>query len=937
MASTPLFKRMRQKGTSFFAFPSSSNDMNIYPFQDDVDMYMSKFVLLNIPKSNLFESTGKVLRFEKQDVLDPSIGINMYNFDPNGSYPVKYSERLVESLRNYVANQDAEFRNVRISSNKDFYNSKEYQTPTEEIFWKWCRLNNILDLETAEHKIDWDKNLPDFDNPNASTISNQDYFRKYLWKEREIRNYDCIINTDSVHCELTILNIAKFKIGDSIYIKSGTTVLDSSLTSPTHIITDIIFDYNIQSTTITLDLLWISGSTLSGICYLDYHKLVQYIGEIQYTSKVKAQQQFFTEFSAMIPSHAGQSPTVLFKTTANSNYYPGLEIPILDEQIQDEILGAENLASPIRTNPFNYPGSYFGYFDTYDKTYKTTTGDPLRYSGNYYGVLRVNNVGLAADDYVENLEEFNSNNMDGTCLDFDIKHYYKSQQAGKVVDNFDDFDGLSTNGNPPPDFEFNAILWYYTIRDNSNGKLYTNLYGLEILDNPDNDFGNADDRTITTTRKLVTNDNQDGYSYIYNLNLDFKVDNDMLPLRYDPTSIYDAFSFDLYNNVMSNYVRLTEQYTNIMSTFIGMNDQITKLKSLLYSQTDINELKLRLANMEELIKLYQTNQFADSDTVKIKLDYTKNYPLIKFDAQQVDYTEIYNYLTTDILNYNLNKISQMNGTSDLVGPTSLTTISYMIPVPDSGKFLVNIYNNSTDDTNTGTTLNLALDKDLNYKQSVDFIIRPDIATFSNKMNLNVMFYNGTPNARTEQLILGNIDTPVDVVYPNGYNQFNPTGSTFNNSYYYSLSTFVDRVFTGTTTITGPPTNPPTPPVINSYTGNTLVDVKENLFSIGDWVYVEDFYFLSGGTIMKDKSGLYLITDIPGDTNGTAGLNKGSIQIVINLNIDNFGLVLMGTPKMHYYKGLKVSVTRIDESDLSDINHRYLVTKEFLTSEMKNPY
>ena len=148
--------------------------------------------------------------------------------------------------------------------------------------------------------------------------------------------------------------------------------------------------------------------------------------------------------------------------------------------------------------------------------------------------------------------------------------------------------------------------------------------------------------------------------------------------------------------------------------------------------------------------------------------------------------------------------------------------------------------------------------------------------------------------------------------------------------------YIGKNFTGTTTITGPPTNPPTPPIINSYTGNTLVDVKENLFSIGDWVYIEDFYFLSGGTIMKDLSGLYLITAIPGDTNGT-GLNKGSIQIVIKLNIDNLGLKLMGTPKMHYYKGLKISVTRIDESDISDINHRYLVTKEFLTSEMKNPY
>jgi hypothetical protein len=43
------------------------------------------------------------------------------------------------------------------------------------------------------------------------------------------------------------------------------------------------------------------------------------------------------------------------------------------------------------------------------------------------------------------------------------------------------------------------------------------------------------------------------------------------------------------------------------------------------------------------------------------------------------------------------------------------------------------------------------------------------------------------------------------------------------------------------------------------------------------------------------------------------------------------------PLEAYYKGFKVSIMRIDDSDYSDINHRYLVTKEFLNSELKNPY
>lgn len=893
MASTPLYKRMRSKGTSFYAFPSSSSDFNTYLAQPEVDMHMSKFVLLNIPTSS---PASGILNFTKTDTLNPSMGINVYNFDPNSSYPVKYSEQLIESLRNYVANQDVEYRNTKLTVNKDFYNPKEYTTPTEMIFWKWCKKNNIIDLEPAEHKIDWDKNLPDFDNPNASTITNQDYFRKYLWKEREVRNYNCQIDTYLGYCELTINQIAKFKIGDIIWITSGSTPIasvdgDGILTGSTHTITDITFDYNIPQTILTLDLSWTDGGTYSGVTYLQYHTLVEYIGEIQYTSKAKAQQENFTEFSAMIPAHAGQTPSILFKTNSNSNFYPGLEIPILDEQIQDEIIGAENLSSPIRTDPSDYPGSYFGYFDTYDKTYKTSSGDPVRYSGDYFGVLRLNNVGLADDDYVENLTDFWSNEIDGLAIDFNIGHYYKANQAGKSVNNFDDFDGLSLDGNPPSDFEFNAILWYYTVHNNTTNEIFTNLYGIQFLDNPDNDFGNDNDRTITTTRKLVTNENQDGFSYIFNLNLIFKVDNDMLPLRYDPTSIYNAFSFDLYNNVLTNYVRLTEQYTNIQSQFITMNNEITKLKSLLYSQTDINQMKRQLGNMTELIKLYQTNQYVDSDTVKIRIDYTKNYPALSFDVQQVDYTEIYNLKTTDIAEYNIAKQNQSE------------TISYLVAVPDSGKFLVNIYNDLTTEY-SGLTLNVGLDKDLAYKQSVDFIIRPDIALYSNKLNLNVMFYDGSPNGKVETLMLGNISTPVDVAQ---YNIVTPTESIFNNSYYYSLSTYVDRVTTGVT----------------SY--STLIDIKQDLFYLGDYVYLEDFYFQSGSTQqMVDFSGLYYITGITG------------IQVQLLWDTVGLPISLKGTPKIHYYKGFKVSITRIDESDYSDIDHRYLITKEFLNSELKNP-
>ncbi len=885
MATTPLYKFLRTKGTSFLSFPSASNDFNVYQSQESYDVQVNKFVLLNIPTSS-----GKTLNFSKTDTLDTDSGINLFNFDPNSSYPVKYSEQLVESIRNYIANQDACFRETRISTNKDFYNPMERKSPTEAIFWKWCRLHNIIDFEPAEHKIDWDKNLSDFDNPNASTITNQDYFRKYLWKEREVKNYICTIdNSNPLAMEITINSYAKFRIGDIILL-SGLTTL-SELSGLEFNISDIIFGTN--TTTITCASITTSNTGDTAICYLKYHKLVQYIGEIQATSQVQASQQTFTEFTAMIPAHAGQSPTILFETQYNTNYYPGLQIPILDDQIQDEIIGSENLSSPIRTEPEKYPGSYFGYFDTFDKTYKMSTGDPVRYSGDYFGVLKSNNAGLSQDDAFENLEDFDSTKIDGLSLDFKLDHYFKAKTASGEIVNFDEFDSMSVNGNPPADFEFNAILWYYKVHDRTTNLDYTNLYGIEFLDNPDNDFGSDDDRKISTTKKLVTNEQQDGFSYIYNLNLDVKVDNDMLPLRYDPTSIYNIFGFDLYNKVMSNYYLLTEQFSTIISEFLNMNTDIVKLKSLIYSQTDINELKNRMRNMEDLLKLYQTNQFVDSDTVKIDIDYTKNYPALSMNAVSVDYSEIYNLYSADIASYNIAYSGQ-------TGVTSSTALR--VTVPNTGKFLVNIFNNIVYEQ-PGVLLEVAFDRDLSFKQSVDIILRPDLGLYSNEIKFNIMFDDGTASALTEKLLTGPVDLPVDL---SSYMASNPTGSTFNNSYYMKLSTFIDRLTTGSTWGTG-----------------TTIDLKEDLFYENDWIYIEDLYILSGGTTYIDYSGLYKIVKLIG------------IQAILDWDTSGLDIKLRGTPKAHYYKGMKLSILRIDSSNTSDISHRYLITKDFIQEEIDN--
>ena len=901
--ATPLYKKMRNKGTSFYAFPNAIKDFSLSTFQDNIKISPSKFVLLNIPKSVTgTEEDHGVLDFVKS--TSPSdFGTELYSWDPDGPRSnYEYADTLIEGLRNYVANCGTVYRESRITEKKDFYNPAENKTPTEMIFWKWCKKMNIMDFEPCVHKIDWDKNLSDFQNPNASTFTNRDYFRKYLWKEREVIEYEVLLTQGSGSVpEIKINDIAKFKPGDDIWIY-GTGYTGTQLdTGVTYSVSNVTF--GVDETTLTIDFpSYTDSNSYNCKVKLDYHRLVQYIGEVQAVSKVQTSENNFTEFTAMIPPHAGASPSVIFEIVHNTNYYPGLELPILADEIQPEINGAEYLSSPIRTNPSDYPGSYFGYYDTVDKTYKNSNGDAVRLSGDYFGILRTYNDGLSDDDYIEKLTEFNSDDIDGLALDFNRKHYLKMNIPGSTVKNFDEFNAMVINDEPPKDFEFNAILWYYDIDDGS-GFIDTNLYGIEFLNNPDDDFGLNDDKLITPTRKLVTNDNQDGLSYIFNLNLDFKVDNDSHQIKFDTTSIYNLFGFDLYNNVMANYGKLNRNFMTIIDEFVSINKRLLDIESVMYTQTDFDQIKDRLDSYEELLKLYQTNQVVESDTIAVEIDYTKNYPAIKFNTKYVEYDEIYNYYTDDIMMYNvLHENTGLTSVAfDLAYPTADPYVgnvrrgsSMKVNVPRKGRTLVNIYSNIVNDY-SGRTCSVVLDNDLSFKQSMDFIVRADICNRLNDLQINIMFDDGTGKGKKESLLIDPFDLPIDVSV---YNIDSPEDSTFNNSYYYDIDTYVDSIITGTT---------------------TEIDINEDLFAVGDWVYIDSLLLMSGSTLM-DMSGLYYVS------------GKTGIQLYIDWDTENYNVSLVGKPKIAYYKGIKISLLRIDNSLTSDMNHRYLITREFLTTE-----
>lgn len=866
--ATPLYKKMKDRGTSFYVFPSAAEDLN-----SNYKITYTKFALLNLPEQTSGVSTqltGK-FKFDKDEN-----GPRFYNFQPGGNndLPTLFSDQLIESLRNYVCNFDSTLRESRINSNTDFYNINEKVTPSEMIFWKWMKKLNIIDLEPALHKIDWDKNLPDFDNNNGT---GSDFFQKYLWKERDVNYYDCIITQDAGNVPLvTISELAKFKIGDTILLSGITSI---SLSSNTEYEISSV-SYNGSTTELLLNVSYLGeggGSAPEGSIYLNYNPVVNYIGEIQSVSKIQTSRKNVTEITIQIPHHVGKTPTVLFQIEDNTNYYPDLEMPILPYEQQEEIVGSENTNSPIRLRPEDYPGTYFGYFDTEDKTYKCESGDKLRYSGNYYGINLSNNIGLDSETYFEKLTEFNSDNIDGLKLDVNKDHYLKMNLPDNDINNFDEFNSAFLDG-VPEDFYFNAILWYYDLDDGS-GEITTNLLGIEFLNNPNDDDDDCDVnfKRITPYRKLVSNGNQDGNSYMFSLNLSTNIDNDVLPLSYDPTAVYNQFGFDLYQNILQSNALLQENFMSIISGYTNIQEELFELRSLIYSQTDIDTIKSQIENLNELLTLYSTFQFIDSDSAKIQTDFNGSYPTLKFNVVNTKYSNIIDVNVSDILNYN-----DVN-----------SGLSYTIPVSTTNQVLVNIYNNNNDFDDDST---IVLNNDLAYNQNLEIYIRPNLSEKEQKLNINLNYNNGLGTI-TETNLISNITLPKDLIY---YNSLDVTASTYQNSYYNNsnIYSYPKYISTGTT---------------------TLFYAKDDIFEANDIVYIDNFY-LQSVTTKTDYSGVY---EISATTSSITGYSS------FEIDFDSSNLTMISKPKVTYYKGMKIDILRISSSTTSALSDRYKITKTLL--------
>ena len=892
MASTPLYKSLKSNGTSFYAFPGAAEDISAAYQNSNYKMYFSKYVLLNLPKQNTVPGSGsasKPVYFDFDNSFERS-----YAATPT----TNYSEAMIESLRNYVANQEVVIRESRLNNTKYYYDTNALETTTEKIFFKWAKKLGIIDFEPAVPEDEYFSSLSEF---QSRSTSDDEYFPEFLWKERSVVSYGGIGFNDSSaptftnFLEITFEGTTNFRVGDlvNIYGVEDTTILSGGLTAEGYdsstglntTVLNIIPAGATQGQLITFDITYTasaSSTTPLGYVELVYDRLIQYVGEVNGISNVQEANRSYTEVYAHIPDHTGQTPDILFRTLIDKNYGPNLSFPILPSQFQPEIMGAELFNSPIVSTPQNYPGSYLGQFDTLDFTYETATGDFARRSGDYFGVTGdINNPVV------------DGSTLDGVTLDFNVNHYVKMNLPRRSLTNFDQFNAQQTNNQPPVDFEFNAILWYYTV-ENSVGESKTNLYGISFLDHPDN---NPIDSEIglrfPSYKKLVSNGNQDGTSYAFSLNLNFNIINENPIDTYNPEAINSLFSMNLFNDAMKKLSSINDSFLNIISEQVSVNDEILNIKSLLYTQTDINVINTKIKNLETLLRLYASNQMVSSDTIQVST-VPGTPPVVSLSNVSTEYS------STDVF-----RTSQLYNAQGII-PLNLS-------VTQNRSFMIKIINNDSVDLNlpNNDKLTIVFDRDLYLRQSIEVLIESDqFSTENKKLDIYMRSQFSTSPNPVEVLLIGGIDLPV---------YYNSTTQLQNSSYMWSDFKFnVDF-------------NQP----INLLTGNKLeIPFSENTYLINNSIKPGDTLKLNnlfvGTSSVYNFSGQYVVDSLMGVTSSYVTFDVSSnVDLVAYGASASLPLQLHGTsssmlsnlPYFSLNKGKKIKITRISNSDtLSDRYH-----------------
>lgn len=340
-----------------------------------------------------------------------------------------------------------------------------------------------------------------------------------------------------------------------------------------------------------------------------YNKVVKYIGEIDLTgSNYSSYRNGFKEVYIYIPSQNGYTPTVLFKTLSDSNYYTSKVIKQADNVNIEWIQGQDGTPSitpaGLRVSAFydmDVPLIAGGY-DVNGSILNPIWFDSLKAFGPNAYFTDPSFTDPSNDDIIRDPSgtphTYKRSRLDGVMIDWD-KSSYNDLYNSSTIKTFNQYNASLSSGS----FKFNVILLYYEVYDPNDETISaTNLYGVCFL----NDFvtvgsgtSKIEDYDKIKQDKVI---NTQGSSYGFRLNFRPDVTGDSVQVEIEVSvNDYNTFSMQLFSGAMQQMIDLNTRYEEVIQQNLSLQQQNQALLDMVNNSTTNEDLQNQVTQVNERI------------------------------------------------------------------------------------------------------------------------------------------------------------------------------------------------------------------------------------------------------------------------------------------------------------------------------------------------
>jgi hypothetical protein len=457
-----------------------------------------------------------------------------------------------------------------------------------------------------------------------------------------------------------------------------------------------------------------------------YNRVVKYIGDIDVINSVRSNDNSYSELYIHVPTNAGTTPTVLFKSIADENYHPDMLIINSPDDPKDaeylngrhytdthpypgmDLLALYDLDSDLATqklsditntvidwgtvtNPYNSISNTtgVGYWWGANQLTNTYHTDQADYFGAISGIGTSPTSAIKTQKIYREYEaldvEFLRSTFDGAVIDFTLSDYLIASQDPTIKSLAQLNDSVGNY-----DFEFNAVLVYYEVYDPTNNTdIASNLYGIYFLNKIES---NGIDFVIPmiTKEKPDAINKTNGNAFAFKINLKFDTSIEDVAVE-KSINDYTTFGLDLFLDVLTELRNLQTTYNDKIAELINLSFEVDQIKNALTNTTALDALAAQVAQLETTVSA-STAAFNEStaimdliNSLNVRLDDLYNNrtsinlsynlePFRKSYGISLDKT-VPGYMTIGLDGYTYSNVSQIDLSSPSVNSANIVTLS----------------------------------------------------------------------------------------------------------------------------------------------------------------------------------------------------------------------------------------------------------------------